>query len=652
MYMVHLAKHTRPRCHRRWTVTGWCAERPPSLLPPWRSLHRRPRLTATATAVVSLMFVAVVIAWGFHISGVTYNAITSLATLINRAGRQRMISQRLCLYSPLNLGAPADAQAVSSPLLVQFEETQSILAAARPDIVTHYDEFMAALGGSSFEHVLMCGARFLSLMEVYVMELEQESQKEVARLRTVRGQMTVVITGVGCMVGLLVWLFIRDQGRLLEAEQTMIQYLFHEIRNPLNHVVNGIESVLFDTPSLDPEAATHLQACRKGGELITCLLDDVLNIAKLESGEPLNLQPTRVSETCATAVGVSALSAASRKVRCHFIQGPGCDGHYQADGTRLSQVLLNLLSNAIKYVGDGGLVTLRLDLVHRTPQGQHQLTFSVEDDGPGVPVEGQASLFVKFRTFNQNSGAGLGLHLTSVIVGRMGGRVKVTSPIPGSERGARFSFTVLLNEVQAVQTKALTTPVASMPTRPTQKHTGEALNVTPGLRGCAASPVMPPSSGQRLARPVGGGEQKSCGVESANRLHSLRVLVVDDESINLRILVRKLEREPVEELEWAVDTASSLPECLEKATTGPPYDILFLDEHFNGDKVTGSAYIKTLRHRGVKAAVFMCSANCSTSDEVYYRKLGAVGVLPKPVPNGATLLAVVSHGLRCHYGVA
>lgn len=561
-----------------------------------------------------------------------------------------MISQRLCLYSPLSPGAPADAQAVSSPLLLQFAETQSLLSPARPDIVTHYDGFMAALKGSNFEDVLMYGTRFLSLMEVYVMELEQESQKEVARLRTVRGQMTVVITGVGFMVGVLMWLFVRDQGRLLEAEQTMIQYLFHEIRNPLNHVVNGIESVLFDTPSLDPEAATQLRACRKGGELITCLLDDVLNIAKLESGEPLNLQPTRISETCATAVGVSALSAVSRKVRCQFTLGPGCDGYYQADGTRLSQVLLNLVSNAIKYVGDGGLVTLRLDLVHRTAQGQHQLTFSVEDDGPGVPVEGQASLFVKFRTFNQNSGAGLGLHLTSIIVGRMGGHVKVTSPVPGSERGARFSFTVLVKEAH-VKMDAKTPQIASMPTRPSQNHTEKVRKVKPGSSSCAASPMMPPVSGQQLARSAGGGEQKSCGVENANLLHSLRVLVVDDESINLRILVRKLEREPVDELEWAVDTASSLPECLEKATTGLPYDILFLDEHFKGDQVTGSAYIKTLRNRGIKAAVFMCSANCSTSDEVYYRKLGAVGVLPKPVPNGATLLAVVSHGLRCHYGV-
>ncbi|CAM9216319.1 unnamed protein product, partial [Ascophyllum nodosum] len=440
-------------------------------------------------------------------------------------------------------------------------------------------EFRQALDSSSFVDVVQHGTRFLMAMEEYVKKLEQESEKEVESLKEIMRWVTIVTTAAVCVLGLFGWFFARDQGRLLEAEQSMIQYLFHEIRNPLNHVVNGIETVMLDTPSLTWDTTQHLRSCREGGELILTLLGDVLSIAKLESGEPLDLRYICVAEACVAAVRISSLSAKPRGVRCRFIQGSGCDGYYLCDRTRLSQALLNLLSNAVKYAAEGGSVILRLEIERHTSEG-HQLTFSVEDDGPGVREEDKESLFLKFRTFNQDSGTGLGLHLTRIIVRRMGGNVAVTSPVPGLNHGTVFSFTVMTKE-------------------------GEAPRKNPWMS-------------------------------------ALRVLVVDDDNINVRILVRKFARDPFASLRWKVDTASSLPECLNKVTSGPLYNIIILDEHFSGDRVTGSECIKTLRERGVDAAVFMCSANCSPPDVVRYMRLGAVDVLPKPVPNGETLLNVIS----------
>lgn len=525
-----------------------------------------------------------------------------------------MLSQRLSLYSRLNPGALSSSETVSASLLIQFQDAQSFLQSKETSF--QYDDFLGALQGSSFADVIEKGEIFLSAMESYVLSLELESSREVDRLRTVRQWVTVVTTVVTSALLLLGWLFIRGQTKLLRGEQRMIQYLFHEIRNPLNHVVNGIENVLVDTPRLGHAAMEQLKSCRQGGELITCLLDDVLNIAKLESGVPLNLTRTCLSELCANVVRVSALSATSRGTRCVFVPGEGTDGFYQADGTRLQQVLINLLSNSVKYVGDRGLVRLRMDVVRRSDH-DHQIAFSVEDDGPGVSSAEQAAMFVKFRTFHKNSGTGLGLHLTSVIVRRMGGDITVTSPPPGMEHGSAFSFTVSLK--------------TELPS------SGKLSGSSPT---CILKP-NPPSS------PLFGGMDRS---EEKKRppltMQSLRVLVVDDESINVKILERKLTREPIAALGWTVETAFSLPECLEKSTKGPPYDVLFLDECFPGHATTGSAYISTLRAQGVTAAVFMCSANCSRSDEVRYRKLGAAGVFPKPVPNGATLLAVVAQSLQ------
>lgn len=246
------------------------------------------------------------------------------------------------------------------------------------------------------------------------------------------------------MLGLFAWVFAWIQGRVLEAGQSIIQCLFHDdIRNPFNHVVNELETVLFDVPSLAKDAAQNLRGCREEGELILQVLDDVLNIDKLESGEPHNLRPTSVADVCSTALRVSPLIATSRTVRCELVWGPGCECFYHADGTRLSQVLLSLLSNAVKYVGDDGRVKLRLDVTQQRLEG-YMLTFSVEDVGPGVREADRESMFENVRKFSRNSGDGLGLHLTGIIVQRTGGAVVVTSPAPGSGHGSVFSFTVLM----------------------------------------------------------------------------------------------------------------------------------------------------------------------------------------------------------------
>lgn len=531
-----------------------------------------------------------------------------------------MLSQRLSLYCPLNPGAPAGAEAVFDRVLLQFKEAQEFLQSA--ETANQYEEFLGALAGDQFADVLEKGTAFLYAMESHVLSLELESRTEVNRLRTVRQWVTVVITVVVCALILLGWLFIREQGKLLRAEQRMIQYLFHEIRNPLNHVVNGIESMLLETPGLDHATLEHLKSCMRGGELITGLLDDVLNIAKLESGVPLNLTRTCLAELCSNAVRISALSATSRGTRCLFVPGEGTGGYYMADSTRLSQVLINLLSNSVKYVGDGGLVRLRMNVVKRTGHS-HEIAFSVEDNGPGVSSAEQAAMFTKFQTFHKSSGTGLGLYLTSVIIGRMGSKIRVSSPpeSPDMEHGTAFSFTVSLKE--AVSTCGSSSAILASP---------------------LSTSLLKPRSPIVMAEGRYRGDERK-GIP-ATAIQSLRVLVVDDESINVRILVRKLTREPIGALGWTIDTASSLPECLEKTTQGLPYDVLFLDECFRGSEVTGSGYISTLRSRGVRATVFMCSANCSKSDESRYRKLGAAGVFPKPVPDGATLLATVSQSLH------
>lgn len=206
----------------------------------------RPRFTVGATAAVSLLSVSSVLLWSLYVSRSTYAAITSITARIKYAGHQQMLLQGLCFCSPLNPSAPANASVISGRLLGQFTEFQTVLG--RNQFIAPYIEFSRALKDASFPDVVRYGFEFAIAMEEYTMKLEQESEREVQRLKKVMHWVIVVTISVVCAQGFLGWFFLRDQGRLLEAEQNMIiQCIFHEIRNPLNHVVNGIETVLLDT---------------------------------------------------------------------------------------------------------------------------------------------------------------------------------------------------------------------------------------------------------------------------------------------------------------------------------------------------------------------------------------------------------------------
>lgn len=227
----------------------------------------------------------------------------------------------------------------------------------------------------------------------------------------------------------------------------------------------------------------------------------------------------------------------------------------------------------------------------------------------------------------------------------MGGEIAVMSPAPGCDRGSVFSFSVFVKSREAQRGEPI--PLERVESRTTGGPTiavRERTTLNPALI-ISVPPALEQECSNWATNGFVGGYGQSHGGEKMN---ALRVLIIDDDSINVRILVRKFGRAPFDTLEWMIDTASSLPECPEKVITEPSYDILFLDEHFKGDRTTGSAYIKTLRKRGMDAAVFMCSANCTWPDVLRYRRLGAVGVLPKPVPNGETLLTVIYEGFSSH----
>ncbi len=216
----------------------------------------------------------------------------------------------------------------------------------------------------------------------------------------------------------------------------------HELRTPLTSI-RALSEILFDEPDLDPAQRTKfLGIVIKESERLTRLINQVLDLAKLESGgvawQASQVDLRELVEEAAVAVG----PVMADKQVAFALHLPPAVTPVTADRDRLVQVMLNLLSNAVKFCSrDGGRISITL-----TEQAD-ALRVDVADNGPGVRPEDHEIIFEKFRQVGDTSagrpgGTGLGLPISREIIRHFGGRLWVESA-PG--RGAVFSFTLPLS---------------------------------------------------------------------------------------------------------------------------------------------------------------------------------------------------------------
>ncbi len=218
-----------------------------------------------------------------------------------------------------------------------------------------------------------------------------------------------------------------------------ISTVTHELRTPLTSI-RACSEILYDNPDLDAaERHRFLGMVIKESERLTRLINQVLDLAKLESGMvEWRTDDVDLRELVADAVNATSQIFKTEEVAI-AVRMPARAPAVIADRDRVMQVLLNLLSNAVKFCDAGtGRVEVRL-----TVEGA-AVRVDVEDNGVGIRPEHQAAIFEKFRqvgdTLTQKpAGTGLGLAICREIVAHLGGRLWVRSE-PG--RGSTFSFTL------------------------------------------------------------------------------------------------------------------------------------------------------------------------------------------------------------------
>jgi signal transduction histidine kinase/DNA-binding response OmpR family regulator len=363
-----------------------------------------------------------------------------------------------------------------------------------------------------------------------------------------------------------------DEANLAKSE--FLSRMSHELRTPLNAII-GYGQVL-ELQLVDERHHQDVEHVLKAGRHLLALINDVLDISRIEAGElTLSAEPVAVAETVEEVLALVAPTAEQRGVHLGVdLSGLDDDAHVYADRRLLAQVLLNLLSNAIKYNREGG----RVDVAFATADDGRIRTL-VADTGHGIPQAKLARLFEPFdrlgAEYTEVEGTGLGLALAKRLVEAMGGSIDVHS-----EPGQGTTFIVELAAVAAPDAGART------------------------KAGAAARPVTGRELGHRARR----------------------ILYIEDNLSNLTLVERILEQQPDVEVIPAMQGTLGL----ELAREHHP-DLIVLDLHL--PDVPGAEVLRRLKGEAETRdiPVVVLSADASKNQIQRVLEAGASYYLTKPL---------------------
>ncbi len=359
------------------------------------------------------------------------------------------------------------------------------------------------------------------------------------------------------------------------AKSEAIAHLSHEIRNPMNAIM-GMASLLLES-DLPAESMEMVQTIHSASEGLLHLLNDVLDISKVEAGKfELDTYEFDLEALIRDVSEISGVPAKQKGLTVTYGMPDEEIGLLMGDAKRLRQVLMNLVSNGIKFTSQG---SVRIGVqIEKNDQSYLKVRISVVDTGIGIPEEKQGKLFEAFSqadvsTQTRFGGTGLGLALSKQIVQMMGGELTLFSE---EGKGTAFSFSILL---------------------------GKSEN--------AKRPLAPKST----YKPIEGGEK-------------LWVLVADDNMVNRMVASMMLKK-----LGANADTAEDGAEVLLKMKERF-FDMILMDVEMpglNGIEATRIIRSGSMPMKNAQPRIVTLTGHTMKGDESRYLEAGMDGVLTKPL---------------------
>jgi signal transduction histidine kinase/DNA-binding response OmpR family regulator len=213
-----------------------------------------------------------------------------------------------------------------------------------------------------------------------------------------------------------------------QAKSAFLATMSHELRTPLNAIL-GFSAQVRDAPSLPEEHRRDLDIVNRSGEHLLHLIDDVLDLAKIEAGRVVvENAPFDVGGLVFGVMEMMRARAAAKNIELIVNVSPGAPAFARSDAAKIRQVLINLLGNAVKFTDEGSVI-LRVDAKPLDPE-RILLIFEVEDSGIGIGSEDQKLIFAPFVQAGKSAmhgGTGLGLSITRQFVKIMRGTISVQS---------------------------------------------------------------------------------------------------------------------------------------------------------------------------------------------------------------------------------
>lgn len=241
---------------------------------------------------------------------------------------------------------------------------------------------------------------------------------------------------------------ISERREIDRMKSEFVSVVSHELRTPLTSVRGALQIVLDDAPQFkDPEHAPLLQIALNNCERLIRIINDILDVSKIESGQVrLNMEVCDAADAIRASLETSGEMARAAGVRI-VIEDPARPALVRIDMDRFSQVLTNLVSNAIKFSPRGGVVTVTTNL------GPRGIGISVRDHGPGIAAADIPVLFNKFKQLDSSAtrsrgGSGLGLAIAKALIEEHSGSISVESVV-----GQGSVFTVNVPYAESLERK-------------------------------------------------------------------------------------------------------------------------------------------------------------------------------------------------------